>query len=445
MVVFFKFPNKRFRVREIDMQRTNFKKLRRNIKKNQKNVSVSKFWYVVIKINSIMLDQKIETIIIKYFSRSASIDELIELTEWMKDESNALVFKDFVNTNYLIDSNMLDFDIEGERQKVLQKIAQDRKHQKKASFKRFYRYAAILIVTIGLGVTYLINDFSFAKEEQIALPDSNTEILPGVDRAILTLENGSEVVLEKGKQVKLKGRTLKEDKLLYHSRQKSSKKKPKLQYNYLTIPRGNQYFVQLSDGTNVWLNSDSKLKYPLFFIEGETRMVELIYGEAYFEVSKSSANGGDNFMVKTGMQEVEVLGTEFNVKAYKDEDELVTTLVEGEVKVGNGIESKFLNPSEQSVINVKGQGIAVKKVKKIFDEIAWKEGYFSFRQKTMKDIMKTLSRWYDVEYIFREDELENKSFSGVLDRESTIDQILIYIQKTNEIKYHINNNMVIIE
>lgn len=392
-----------------------------------------------------MLDQKIETIIIKYFSRSASIDELITLTAWMKDESNALVFKDFVNTNYLIDSNMLDFDIEGERQKVLQKIEQDRKNQRTANFKRLYKYAAILIVAIGLGVTYMLSDFSFSKEEQITVPKEDTTIMPGIDRAILTLENGTEVVLEKGKQVKLKGRTLNEDKLVYHKKTGRSKKKRELQYNYLTIPRGNQYVVQLSDDTRVWLNSESKLKYPLFFIEGQPRMVELIYGEAYFEVSKSELHNGDTFRVKTGLQEIEVLGTEFNVKAYKDEDELVTTLVEGEVKVGNGIESKLLNPSEQSIINIKGQGITVKKVNKIFDEIAWKEGYFSFRQKTMKDIMKTLSRWYDVEYIFREAELETKSFSGVLDRESTIDQILIYIQKTNEIKYHIRNNMVIIE
>ncbi|MDO5981823.1 FecR family protein [Flavivirga spongiicola] len=391
-----------------------------------------------------MPNKNIETIIIKYFSRSASIDEMIELTEWMREESNYLVFKNFVNTNYLIDSNMLDFDIEGEREKVLQKIKQDKTSLRKSAFKRVFKYAAIFIVTIGLGYAYLINNFSFDKEEQISNTKNDATILPGMDKAILTLENGSEVVLEKGKKVTLKGRTLNEDKLIYDSKS-GSKKKQALQFNYLTIPRGGQYFVQLSDNTRVWLNSDSKLKYPVFFIEGQTRMVELIYGEAYFEVSKSTMHDGDRFMVKTGMQEIEVLGTEFNIKAYQDENDIVTTLVEGQVKVGNGIESKFLKPSEQSIINMKGQGITVQKVNKLFDEIAWKEGYFSFRQKTMKDIMKTLSRWYDVEYIFRNPEIENKSFSGVLDRESTIDQILIYIQKTNEINYRIGNNIVIIE
>lgn len=390
-----------------------------------------------------MPSKNIETIIIKYFSRSASIDEMIELTEWMSEASNNLIFKNFVNTNYLIDSNMLDFDIEGEREKVLQKIKQDQTYLQKNAFKRIFKYAAIFIVTIGLGYAFLINNFSFDKEEQISNNKNDTTILSGIDKAILTLENGSEVVLEKGKQVALKGRTLKEDKLIYDS--KSGSKNQPLQYNYLTIPKGGQYFVQLSDGTKVWLNSDSKLKYPVHFIKGQPRTVELIYGEAYFEVSKSTMHHGDRFITKTRMQEIEVLGTEFNIKAYQDENDIVTTLVEGQVKVGNGIESKFLNPSEQSIINIKGQGITVQKVTKLFDEIAWKEGYFSFRQKTMKEIMKTLSRWYDVEYIFRNLEIENKSFTGVLDRESTIDQILIYIQKTNEINYHIRNNMVIIE
>ncbi len=389
-----------------------------------------------------MLDKKIETIIVKYFSRSASIDEVIHLTEWMSEPSNALIFRCYVKTNYLIDSDMLDFDTEGEKEKILQKIIRDEKSSRRKGFKRIFKYAAIFIAAIGMGYMYTTNDFSFQKKLD-TITDTKSEIQPGKNKAILTLENGSEVDLESGENIKLVGRSLKGEKLVYDTKIES--KKVSLQYNYLTIPKGGQFFVQLSDGTKVWLNSDSKLKYPVNFIKGQAREVELVYGEAYFDVSPSTNHNGDVFKVETRIQEIEVLGTEFNVKAYQDENDIITTLVEGKVTVGNGIAYKFLEPSEQSLINIKSQDISVRKVNKLFDEIAWKDGYFSFRHKSMDEIMKILSRWYNVDYVFKNKEKESKTFTGVLDRESTINQILTYIQKTNEISFKIQEKTVIIE
>ena len=389
-----------------------------------------------------MLDKKIENILIKYFSKSASTDEMIELTKWMNKQSDNSAFKDFVKTNYLINTTMLDFDTEGEKDKVLEKIKRDDKLIHIKRLKNLFKYAAIFLVTVSLGYLYITKDISF-QEKRKTITNSNVKILPGIDKAVLTLENGSEVVLEKGKDVKLKGRSIHGEKLVYDA--KSVSKKNALEYNYLTIPRGGQFFVQLSDGTRVWLNSDSKLKYPIKFIRGQDRKVELVYGEAYFDVSKSTNHNGDAFKVKTGIQEIEVLGTEFNIKAYRDEADIVTTLVEGKVIVSNGIENEYLKPSEQSLINDRNQNITIRKVNKLFDEIAWKDGYFSFKQKSMKDIMRVLSRWYDISYVFKDSEKENKSFTGVLDREITINEILTYIQKTNEISFRINNKNVIIE
>jgi ferric-dicitrate binding protein FerR (iron transport regulator) len=387
----------------------------------------------------IILGKKIETILIKYFTRSASIEELIELTEWISKHSNDLIFKDFAKTNYLIDTNMLDFDIEGEKEKILQKII---KIDKKSIRKNIFKYAAIFVVAVGLGYVYLGDNFSFQKKQDI-ITDIQTNIQAGTDKAILTLEDGSEVVLEKDKTVALIGRSINGEKLIYDT--KSVAENNDIQYNYLTIPRGGQFYVQLSDGTSVWLNSESKLKYPVHFIKGQTRKVELVYGEAYFDVSKSINHNGDTFRVQTSIQEVEVLGTEFNIKAYLGEKNIVTTLVEGKVSVGNGIEFKYLKPSEQSFFNIINQDISIQKVPKLFDEIAWKEGYFSFKQKSMKEIMKILSRWYDVEYIFKDSDKENKTFTGVLDREIDINKILTYIKRTNEINFKIHNKTVIIE
>ncbi|GAA3584595.1 FecR family protein [Snuella lapsa] len=391
-----------------------------------------------------MIDKNIETIIVKYFSKSASIEELFELTEWLNETSNNAVFMEFVKANYLADVNIVDFDTELEKKKILKKIQEQERSLRKRKFITAFKYAAMLIIALGIGSFFMFRDRTAKEEAQPAMVvNKGADILPGSDKAILTLENGSNIALESGVQVNLEGRTLDKEKLVYDS--KVNEKNALVQYNYLTIPKGGRFFVQLSDGTNVWLNSESRLKYPVNFIQGQPRTVELLYGEAYFDVSESVYHNGDAFIAKTGVQDIEVLGTEFNIKAYQDENNITTTLVEGKVKVNNGMDHKLLNPSEQSLVNKESQTISVHKVDKVFDEIAWKEGYFSFKRMPMKDIMKTLSRWYNITYTFNSPETEKKSFTGVLDREVSIDQVLIYIQKTNEFKYRIEENSIIIE
>src|SRR5690606_10452420 len=267
------------------------------------------------------------------------------------------------------------------------------------------------------------------------------EVLPGEDKAVLTLGDGTTVMLGRGTTYKTDNVDSNGEEITY---KEAKDNEAEGSYNFLTIPRGGQFHVKLSDGTHVWLNSESKLKYPVDFRKGMAREVELVYGEAYFDVSKSKQQGREKFMVRSGSQKIEVLGTEFNIKAYKSESHIVTTLVEGSVKIENNSKSIFLKPSEQSIIDEDGE-INVVKVHRVFDEIAWKEGYFSFKQKTIEEIMKTLSRWYDIDYQFKNSHVKGKSFTGVLDREETIDHILTLIQKTNEIQYEIMENTVIIE
>ncbi len=389
-------------------------------------------------------NKRIETIIIKYFSNSASLDEIVELEEWLRIKSNALLLDDFVKTNYLIDYNMLDFDTEKEIDKILKKVKNKESHLRKLKLKRnIFKYAAILLICLTIGYLYLDESFSPSNNTKNILVETEIGVEAANNKAILTLENGTDVVLEKDKSIQLKGRVHIGEKLVYDAEEVSNTNKVK--YNYLTISRGRQFFVQLSDSTKVWLNSDSKLKYPVNFIKGQPRKVELVYGEAYFDVSKSTNHNGNSFRVLTKNQEIEVLGTEFNIKAYNDETNITTTLVEGKVAIENGYEKTILRPSQQSIINSENKQIIVKEVDRLFDEIAWKEGYFNFKNKSMKDIMRILSRWYDIDYVFENPEKETKKFSGVLDRENKISDILIYIQKTNEITFRIDNKTVIIE
>jgi ferric-dicitrate binding protein FerR (iron transport regulator) len=149
--------------------------------------------------------------------------------------------------------------------------------------------------------------------------------------------------------------------------------------------------------------------------------------------------------VITGSQQIDVLGTAFNIKAYKNEKEITSTLVEGKIRLLIDEKTKTLKPSEQLVYHTDEQRISIQKIDKPFDVIAWKEGYFSFKQKSMKEIMETLSRWYDMDYLFKNPEKEKKRFSGVLDRESNMGKILKYIEMTNEIKFTIYENTVTIE
>jgi transmembrane sensor len=257
----------------------------------------------------------------------------------------------------------------------------------------------------------------------------------------LTLENGSNITLEKGKNYRAENLKSNGEELVY---QPKNITKAQIKYNYLTIPRGGQFYVQLSDGTKIWLNSESQLKYPISFIGGETRQVELVYGEAYFEVSPSTNHNGSKFKVLTSMQEVEVLGTEFNIKAYKDETNIYTTLAEGKVVIRNGFSSQNLIPTQQSNLNLKNNTITISAVD-VYSETSWKKGLFSFKSTELKEIMIVLSRWYDVNFVFSNAKIENIKFNGVLSKNQTIKEILTTIKDTKFIKdYDIKDKKITI-
>ncbi|MCR8667885.1 FecR family protein [Aestuariibaculum sp. M13] len=307
----------------------------------------------------------------------------------------------------------------------------------KLPIRAIYKFAAAAaIIGICALVYFKVNN---TYNGSIEVPQVvTTPILPGTDKATLTLEDGSVIELDKKNPFQTNNAQSNGEKIVY---QKQNGKSAKILYNYLTIPRGGQFYIVLSDGTEVWLNSESQLKYPVAFKQGTTREVELVYGEAYFDVSPSTEHGGAKFKVLNKSQEIEVIGTEFNVKAYSDEEAVFTTLVEGKVLVDNGMSSKNLLPNQQSILDKKQKSFKVEKVD-VNQIISWKQGIFSFRNESLKDMMKVVSRWYDVNVVFENKDLENIKFKGILDKDQSLEEILSIINSTSINGYSIEGKTV---
>ncbi|MDD7886254.1 FecR family protein [Flavivirga sp. 57AJ16] len=309
--------------------------------------------------------------------------------------------------------------------------------------KIYWKYAAAATIIIALTSTYFLRNTLFNNATEPTSPIIvNNQIQPGKDKATLTLETGESVALEKGITYQTQNAKSNGEEIVYEAGDKSTFE---IDYNTLTIPRGGQFQVTLSDGTNVWLNSETQLKYPVSFTDGLSRQVELVYGEAYFDVSPSTGHKGSDFKVYHNQQEVKVLGTEFNIKAYNNEANIYTTLVEGKVEINTQLGNNTLSPGEQSVYNAVNNTIKVTSVE-IRPETAWKEGVYIFKDKGLKNIMQTLSRWYDMDVVFENKELEDIKFIGSLYKNQKIVDVLNDIKSFGVIKnYNIHNKTITLE
>lgn len=370
-----------------------------------------------------------------------NVEELDALENWLQKPKNKQLFADYIKVNYALDMNMTSFDTEKAKKEYLAKIRKDKRGRKKLIT---VRYAAAAMLIIALASTYFLKYVTSNNKIEATTPIIvNNQIEPGVNKATLTLGTGETIALEKGATLRTKNATSNGKAITYTKTKDTTSHK--IVYNYLTIPRGGQFQITLSDGTQVWLNSETRLKYPVSFTDGESRQVELVYGEAYFSVSPSTKHNGSDFIVYTNNQEVKVLGTEFNIKAYKDETNIYTTLVEGKVAVNFENQHEILKPGEQSNVNVITKVLDITTVD-VYDQVSWKEGVFSFERESLKDIMQVLSRWYDMQVEFENKELESIGFSGVLGKEQTIREILETLKNINAIKnYEINKKKVILK
>jgi len=285
--------------------------------------------------------------------------------------------------------------------------------------------AVLFIILVGGVLYYSLNQQE--KDQDMHFKQLAKAIKPGGNKAVLTLSNGQTIILDHamdGKIAEQAGITItkaKDGQLIYTASANHQTAKKSL-INTITTPKGGQYQIHLPDGSKVWLNAQSSLRYPTFFNEKE-RLVTLT-GEAYFEVAKSNAQ--QPFKVLTENQTVEVLGTQFNINSYADELDVKTTLVEGSVKVVSNLTEN--NPAAMVILKP-GQQSSLISNRFAIDFVntdqftAWKNGMFVFKDANLKTMMRTLSRWYDIDIVY-EGKLPNQEFSGDIYRNLNLDQIL---------------------
>ncbi|HAZ02577.1 MAG: hypothetical protein A2W90_07845 [Bacteroidetes bacterium GWF2_42_66] len=303
------------------------------------------------------------------------------------------------------------------------------------------RYAAAILLPLVIGTSIFLYFHNQYPLEEVQV----STIQPGMRNAFLVLNNGQNINLENNEAMALKeadGTVIENanDELNYASQQ-SSKSKKALQ-NTLVVPRGGEYSLVLSDGTQVCVNSMSKLVFPVHFT-GNTREVSL-EGEAYFKVQKDAKHP---FVVNINGMQIKVLGTSFNVKAYQDEQNVYTTLVEGAVKIsplGPSDKEWLLNPDQQAVFDKTSVGVEIRDVD-ASQYIQWALGKYVFTNQSLDEIMKTLSRWYDFTYSFRDESLKAIRFEGGLNKYESIDPILDIISKTGKVKVSVNGKDILFE
>lgn len=294
--------------------------------------------------------------------------------------------------------------------------------------------AAVLALAVSIFIT--VNN---QHPENTALNDG---ITPGTDKAVLVLNSGKEINLSEEKDILLKEKDTKiasnGKRLEYHAEKKKETKKAEVIYNTLKVPRGGQFFLVLSDSTRVWLNSESELRYPVTF-PNEKREVTLL-GEAYFEVTQ---NVKQPFIVHSEKQQIEVLGTSFNVSAYTNNEFIRTTLVEGRVKVSSTDYETYLEPSYQALVNPQN-GYTTKQLVKTELYTSWKDGNYYFENERIETILKTISRWYNFEYEFQNQAAKEIQFTGSISREQKIETIFQIIEETQQIKMNIYDKKLVI-
>ncbi len=301
-----------------------------------------------------------------------------------------------------------------------------------------YQVAAIFIIVLGVGY-FLRNEISTANH-QVSGFEQIAEI--GTRRAILTFADGRKQALEEdNEQVfdEKDGTLIIKDSTnsLMYSKEKPANKQ--ILYNEIKVPRGGEYSLHLADGTQVWLNADSKLRYPVQF-KGKQRLVYL-EGEACFDVAH---NGEMPFIISANDSKVKVLGTKFNISAYKDQAYVATTLVRGSVQVDYLSDNILLKPGEQSVV-VKGKdGIAINEVDPSI-YTAWVHGVFEFEKKDLGSIMTQLGRWYNVNFFFTEPQLKQIKFTGAIHRNESINYAIELIESITDLKFKIKGENIIIE
>jgi transmembrane sensor len=309
--------------------------------------------------------------------------------------------------------------------------------------------AALIIIILSGGIYYFIQSGNEKEVQPLALaaPVPASDVAPGGNKAILTLDDGSVIVLDSasngilGEQGDVEVKKLENGLVAYQNQDGGIPAAEKIFYNTISTPRGGEYQVTLSDGTKVWLNAASSIRFPTAFRGGD-RQVQ-ITGEVYFEVAHSDVQP---FRVTAGKSAIEVLGTHFNVNAYEDEVQVRTSLLEGSVKIAaidqtDQQQMKILKPGQQARMARSGRISVVNNIDT--EEImAWKNGLFVFKSTDLHSIMRQIARWYDVDIEYKDN--VDMQFTGQITRNNNVSKVLEMLALTEEVKFRVAGKKVII-
>ncbi|WP_256010338.1 FecR family protein [Desertivirga xinjiangensis] len=397
-----------------------------------------------------MEDHRIIILFNKIQQKAATAEEQQEFDELLQDKLAEQALKTYWDQQWreVLAEDKSSWQIPKE-QEILNRILSHRNSKSKKSLNyRFMAAAASILIVMAAGLFFL-------NQERTASPKQSkiVNIVPGRNTATLTLANGKKIKLsdaangELANEAGVKITKSEDGEITYEivgGNPDNDSGSGSDNWNTLSTTNGETYRVRLPDHSEIWLNAASSIKYPVNFAKQATRKVELT-GEAYFEVAKDKSRP---FIVHTKDQVVHVLGTHFNVNAYENEHYIKTTLVEGSVRVQRvntgkstiETEPQILKPGEQSLLSE--QGIKVRQAD-IEESVAWKMGFFKFRDENIQSIMRKVSRWYNVEVVYV-GEIPTSGIEGSVSRYDDINQLLDLLESTGLVKFKIRNNKIIV-
>ncbi|MGX5691046.1 FecR family protein [Arcticibacter tournemirensis] len=387
---------------------------------------------------------EIGALVLKYLKDELSTAEKAKLDEWLLESDHNRELFDKVTNPHFVDPELKSFSASN-KELAWQKIEEATKLKgaitPRRKDRKMLRYAAIIAFAL---VSVTLTVYQFKQKGHHSEGSSqlvHNDIAPGGNKAVLTLADGTKIVLDEAKNGRLAQQQnvvitkAKDGQLIYDLSQSGDRTSGEATYNTIATPRGGQYQLILPDGTNVWLNSTSSLKFPAVF-KGNERRVELS-GEAYFEVAKDKAKP---FYVSAKDMEVKVLGTHFNIAAYSDEDNVRATLLEGSVKVNRGTMESLILPGQEALATSGQKGFTVRQAD-TEKAVAWKNGYFLFRDESIESLMTTISRWYDMD-VYYDGEMQDKIYGGKFSKTSNLSELLKSLELTGTIKFKVEGRRI---
>ncbi len=371
--------------------------------------------------------------VISYLEEKASDQQIEKLHVWLaKDENNKASYRSIVEAYYRV-NNIKKWD---EVNVFAAKTKVDASLLKKRRFP-YWSVAASIILLFGLSITLLLTDIFDGQKLAETI-----QIEPGKKGAELILSNGKSVQVMNAQKMLTEedGSLVQVDSLKGIVYENQNADSYELIYNTIKVARGQEFNLQLADGTRVWLNAESELRYPVKFV-AKNRKVYL-KGEAYFEVAH---NKEKVFVVNSFNQDVSVYGTKFNINAY-DKNLIKTVLVEGSVgvKIERNEEEKKMIPGDLLLANTMDASMATKQVN-VYPYIAWKDGNFLFQDESLEEIMIRLERWYKVKVFFEDNEARKILFVGDLKRYTKIDKLLYFMEKSSNASFEIKGDVIVVK